>query len=248
GSIMSKKLAAGLDALVLDVKFGSGAFMKDAVQAEALAESLVATGRRMGVPTTALLTDMNQCLGRMAGNAVEVDESLAALEGRGPADLMEATYALGAELLVTVGKSETLASARETLEDVIRTGAAREKFAQMIAAQGGDLSAPRPVAPASEVCAAHGGYIHSIDAEALGRTIIEMGGGRRQKGDVLDHSTGIESLVRIGDEVDKGQPLFRVFGHAKHAEQVRQMVQAAVTLGAESTPQPPLILKRIASA
>ena len=167
-SIMSKKLAEGLDALVLDVKWGSGAFMKTADQARELARSLVATGKRMGVATTALLTDMNQPLGRMAGNAVEVDESVAALEGRGPADLMEVTLALGAELLVfgRRWRQRSDAGRAPTLQQTIDSGAAREKFAEMVRAQGGDLDAPRPVAPASEVAAPARGYVAAIDAEA----------------------------------------------------------------------------------
>ena len=122
-SIMSKKLAEGLDALVLDVKFGSGAFMKTAERARQLAQSMVATGRRVGVATTAILTDMNQPLGRMVGNAVEVNESVAALEGRGPDDLMEVTLALGAELLISTGRAESLAQARADLQQTIDSGA-----------------------------------------------------------------------------------------------------------------------------
>ena len=151
-SIMSKKLAEGLDALVLDVKHGSGAFMKTLDEARALARSMVDTGKRMGVPTTALVTDMNQPLGRMAGNAVEVNESVDALRGKGPADLMEVTLELGAELLVLAKRETTFARrSRQRLQQAIASGAGLEKFREMVAAQGGDLDAPRPVAPAHEV-------------------------------------------------------------------------------------------------
>jgi thymidine phosphorylase len=256
---MSKKLAEGLDALVLDVKFGSGAFMKTGELARELAESLVATGKRMNVATTALLTDMNQPLGRMAGNAVEVDESVAALEGRGPADLMEVTYALGAEALVSASNpppsqggarggitdGEKLASARAQLEKTIASGQAREKFAEMVHAQGGNLEAPRPVSPASELPAPRAGYIASVDAELLGKAIIAMGGGRQQLSDKLDHSTGLEMLTRLGDRVDAGQPLVRIFAKPADAETVRPMLREAIQIADQSPQLGPLILDRI---
>jgi pyrimidine-nucleoside phosphorylase len=245
GSIMSKKLAEGLDALVLDVKFGSGAFMKTEALARELGRSLVDTGKRMGVATTALLTDMNQPLGRMAGNAVEVDESVAALEGRGPADLMEVTLALGAEILVSTKKEGTREAAIAILQQTIDGGAAREKFAEMVRAQGGDLDAPRAVAAASEVTAPRGGYVTAIDAEGIGRAIIALGGGRKQLGDKLDFSTGIEMLVRLGDNVAKGQLLVRVFATPSAAEGVRGMLVDAIRLGDERPAARPLILDRI---
>jgi pyrimidine-nucleoside phosphorylase len=245
-SIMSKKLAEGLDALVLDVKFGTGAFMKTPELARQLAESLVATGKRMGVATTAVLTDMNQPLGRMAGNAVEVDESIAALEGHGPADLVEVTLALGAEVLVSAKHSASLDEATAKLKHTIESGEAREQFAQMVAAQGGDGNAPRPIAPASELSSPRGGYLASIDAELLGKAIIAMGGGRQQLGDKLDHSTGLEMLTRLGDRVDAGQPLARVFAKPLIAERVRHTLLEAIQLADEPPNVEPLILDRIA--
>jgi pyrimidine-nucleoside phosphorylase len=245
-SIMSKKLAEGLDALVLDVKWGSGAFMKTADQARELAKSLVATGRRMDVATTALVTDMNQPLGRMAGNAVEIDESVAMLEGRGPADLVEVTLALGADLLVSAGAAANAASGRAALEDTICSGAAREKLAEMVRAQRGDLDARRPIAPASELASPQAGYVAAIDAEEFGRAIIAMRGGRQQLGDQLDHSTGIELLVRLGDRVDAGQPLARIFAEPEVTKQVRPMLLSAVGLADEAPTVSPLILERIA--
>jgi pyrimidine-nucleoside phosphorylase len=244
-SIMSKKLAEGLDALVLDVKWGSGAFMKTADQARELAKSLVATGRRMDVATTALVTDMNQPLGRMAGNAVEIDESVALLEGGGPADLVEVTLALGADLLVSAGAAANAASGRAALADTIRSGAAREKLAEMVRAQRGDLDARRPIAPASELASPQAGYVAAIDAEEFGRAIIAMRGGRQQLGDQLDHSTGIEMLVRLGDRVDAGQPVARIFAEPEVAKQVRPMLLAAVGLANEAPTVNPLILERV---
>ena len=245
GSIMSKKLAEGLHALVLDVKFGSGAFMKTAELARELAVSMVSTGKRIGVGTTALLTDMNQPLGRMVGNAVEVDESIAALEGRGPADLMEVTLALGAELLVSTNRQDTLEEARAQLQKTIDDGSAREKFAQMISAQGGDLDAPRPVAPASDFSAPRSGYVAAIDAEGLGEAVIAMRGGRQQLGDELDLSTGFDMQVRLGDQVEQGQPLARLFANEKVANAGREKLLGAIQLADEKPTVGPLILDRI---
>jgi pyrimidine-nucleoside phosphorylase len=244
-SIMSKKLAEGLDALVLDVKHGSGAFMKTLDQARALARAMVDTGERMGVPTTALVTDMNQPLGRLAGNAVEVNESVAALEGRGPADLMEVTLALGAELLVLTQREPTPSAARKRLERAIASGAGREKFREMVAAQGGDLDATRPVAPAQEVASRRAGYVAVIDTEGLGRVIIDLGGGRKKLGDRLDLSTGLEMLVRLGDAVEAGQPLVRVFAKPQAAAVVEADLLGAITIGDHPVKPPPLIVERI---
>lgn len=244
-SIMSKKLAEGLDALVLDVKHGSGAFMKTLWDAQELARSLVDTGKQMGVATVALVTDMNQPLGRMAGNAVEVDESVAALEGRGPSDLMEVTLALGAELLVLTEKAADLDSATAKLQATIDDGSALVKFREMVAAQGGDLDAPRPVAARHEVASPSAGYVTAIDTQMLGRAIIELGGGRRQQGDVLDLSVGLEMLVRLGDEVAAGQPLAHVFASAEQVSQAQQMVIDSIQIGREAALAPRLIVERV---
>lgn len=254
-SIMSKKLAEGLDALVLDVKYGTGAFMKSIDDARQLARSLVNTGKRMSVATTALLTDMNQPLGRLSGNAVEVNESVAALEGNGPQDLMEVTLELGAEVLASakslkrgakVGANEAeIKVARSELAKTIASGAALEKFAEMVRAQGGDVDAPRSVAPAAEHLSDRAGYVSAIDAEALGRAIIAMKGGRQQLGDQLDHSTGIEMLVRIGDRIDRGQPLARVFSKPEHLDAVQTALRAAIRLHDEPPSNLPLILERV---
>jgi pyrimidine-nucleoside phosphorylase len=244
-SIMSKKLAEGLDALVLDVKWGSGAFMKTREEAHALARSMVDTGRRMHVPTTAIITDMNQPLGRMAGNANEVDESVDALIGKGPADLMEVTLELGAELLVLTKREPSLTAARARLQKAIDSGAGLEKFREMVAAQGGNLDAPRPIAPASEVASPRPGYVAAMDTEHLGRVVIELGGGRKKLGDVLDLSTGFEMLVRLGDEIEVGQPLARVFAKPDAAARVQQEIINAITLSQEPSLPPTLIAERI---
>jgi pyrimidine-nucleoside phosphorylase len=244
-SIMSKKMAEGLNALVLDVKWGSGAFMRREEDARTLAQAMVATGERMNVRTSALLTDMNQPHGRMAGNAVEVDESVATLEGHGPNDLLGLCIALSAELLVSTGLEQSPTAAGNRLLELIRSGAALEKFREMVAAQGGNLDAKRPIAPASEVTAEKAGYIAAMNVEQLGFAIIELGGGRQRLGDKLDFSTGLEMLVRLGDKVDRGQPLVRLFAPPAKAPAAAKMVTAAITISDQPVTPPPLIVERI---
>jgi pyrimidine-nucleoside phosphorylase len=244
-SIMSKKLAENLNALVLDVKWGSGAFMKKQADARTLAQAMVDTGARMNVKTTALLTDMNQPHGRMAGNTVEVEESLATLRGEGPPDLVELVLALGAELLVSTGLEKTRQAGKQRLEGHIRSGRAMEKFREMVEAQEGDLDESRHIAPASEVTAAASGYVSAMETEQLGVAIIELGGGRKKLGDELDHSTGLEMLVRLGEKVDRGQPLVRVFAHHNKAALAKQMIADAITISDQPQAPSPLIVERI---
>jgi thymidine phosphorylase len=207
---------------------------------------MVAVGRRLGVPTATLITDMNQPLGRMAGNAVEVNEAVDVLRGDGPAEVRELAVSLGAEALVAAGEADSQADAQRRLSQLLDSGRALDKFRDMVAAQGGDLDAARPVAPASVVTAARAGVIQSIDAEALGYALIELGGGRKVKSDVIDHSVGIEMLVRLGNEVERGQPLVRVFAKPQAADVVRGKFERAVTIGDEPVQPPPLIVERVA--
>jgi pyrimidine-nucleoside phosphorylase len=244
-SIMSKKLAEGLDALVLDVKFGSGAFMKSRAEGEALARAMVDIGNHLGVATTALLSDMNQPLGRMIGNAVEVDEALAVLAGEGPADVRELVLQLAGEVLLSAGVVGDHSDGRELAAAQLASSAAAEKFADMVGAQGGDLDRKRTIAPRNEVAAARDGVVTAIDAEQLGYAAIELGGGRRRKSDAIDHSVGLEMLVRIGDPVESGRPLLNVFAPPERARQMRSQVLAAVTISEESCEPPPLIVERI---
>ena len=257
-SIMSKKLAESLDALVLDVKFGSGAFMKSQEHARVLAKSLVDTGQRMRVKTTALLSNMNQPLGQMAGNLVEVHEVMACLRGQGPADLWELTRALAVELAsaqcgpaVPAGYGRAMENPsaglsagdhRTTLDEAISSGRALAKFEEMVAAQGGDLNRLPPVPSGEVIAASMSGCIGSIDTEALGLAIIELGGGRKVMNDPIDHAVGLEMLVRLGDRVEPGQPMVRVFGSI---EKVRPQVTAAIVITADPPAQRPLIAERI---
>lgn len=245
GSIMSKKLAEGLDALVLDVKHGSGAFMKTRTDAEALARSLVDTGQRMGVATSALLTDMNQPLGRMIGNAVEVDESVDCLQGGGPADLRELTIELGAELLRLAGVAQDLQAGRKQIATTLDNGTAMEKLREMVRAQDGDLDALRPRATTSDLTSDRAGHVTAIDAEQLGWAVIEMGGGRKQLGDVIDHGVGLEILMRIGDQVTAGQPLAKVFARDKDRETATRMIREAIVIADEPADPMQLIVSRI---
>ena len=243
-SIMSKKLAEGLDALVLDVKWGSGAFMKTIDQARLLAQSMVATGRKMNVRTTALLTDMNQPLGRLAGNASEVNETLQTLSGTGPNDLVELTLALGAELLAVTGNAD-LSNARRTLQGHIDSGAGLQKFHEMVQAQGGSLDGPLPVAPASMHHADRTGWLVRIDTERLGWAVIEMGGGRRLLSDPIDHAVGLEFLVRLGDPIERGQPLIKVMAGPEAARRAQRHWAAAFEIGDQPMAPPKLIVEWI---
>jgi len=247
-SIMSKKLAENLDALVLDVKFGSGAFMKTLDQARSLAKSLVSVGERMNVPTRALLSDMNQPLGAMVGNAVEVDESLDTLRDAGPSDLRELTLELGSALLEQTGRTASAAAGRVILEGYLSDGQAYEKFGKMVAAQGGNLEAARVIDPGVELEAVESGYVKAMDTEQLGYAVIEMGGGRKVQTDRIDHAVGLQMFVRTGDVVGRGQPLARLFAAESKREPAKSMVQRAIIIGPDEPDELPLIAERISVA
>ncbi|QDU89949.1 Pyrimidine-nucleoside phosphorylase [Pirellulimonas nuda] len=243
-SIMSKKLAEGLDALVLDVKCGSGAFMKTTADALALAESLTATAARMGVACTALVTDMNQPLGRMCGNAVEVQESVACLAGAGPGDLRELTVELGAELFSLAGKG-TLEEGRAALAGSLDDGTAMQKYREMVICQDGDPDAELPRAPETMVTAERAGTIARIDTEKLGWAIIGLGGGRQKLEDAIDPAVGLEMLVRIGDRVEAGQPIVGLFARKKDETGATAAVRRAITIADQTTSPPPLVIQRV---
>ncbi|MEL7499832.1 MAG: thymidine phosphorylase [Planctomycetota bacterium] len=242
-SILSKKVAEGIVALVLDVKWGSGAFMKTLDQARELAKTLVAVGNQLGVKTTALITDMNQPLGRMIGNAVEIDESVDVLKGNGPEDVTELTLQLGSQLLVQSGVESTLNSARATLQDKLETGEALDRFREMVKSHGGHLDQKRIVAAAHDVVAAESGFVTRIHSERLGLAVIELGGGRKQLGDALDHSTGIECLVRLGDSVERGQTIARVFSNGSATKYAIELVGASIVVGQKISDDVPLVVE-----
>jgi thymidine phosphorylase len=201
-SIMSKKIAEGTGSLVLDVKVGTGAFMKDLDRARELAETMVALGTDAGVHTVALLTDMSTPLGLTAGNAVEVRESVEVLEGGGPADVVELTLALAREMLAGAGRDDVDPA------DNLASGAAMDSWRAMIAAQGGDPEAPLPTAREQHVVAApSSGVLTRLDAMAVGLAAWRLGAGRAKLGDDVQAGAGVEWHARPGDEVAEGQPL-----------------------------------------
>lgn len=245
-SILSKKLAEGLAALVLDVKWGSGAFMQLQDDARRLAQSLVTVGRQLGLPTVALLTDMNQPLGRKAGHTVELQESYDALQGHGPPDLRELTLALGAELLMAVGLEPSRDAAQRRLAAQLDSGHAWEKFVAMCHAQGGNPDAPLSVAPETLVTAPRAGYLTALDTQRLGRAIAALGGGRSRVSDEIDFTVGLEMLARLGDRVEVGQPLLKLFAHERGRDAALQLANEAVTIDDAPIAPPTLIVERIA--
>jgi len=238
-SIMSKKLAESLDGLVLDVKAGSGAFMKTLDEARKLAAALSETGNRMGVPTSVSVTNMNQPLGSMIGNAVEVKESLNCLRGGGPNDLRQLVIHLGGKLLAATS-SLSLSTVAAKLADQLDSGNALERFNQMVVAQGGDPDHPLDIAAQHTLQSNRDGYVSAFECEQLGWSIIHMGGGRRQAGDSIDHRVGLEILVRVGDKVESGQPLMNVF--ADDYPNGRQQADLINSIQIQAEPVEPLPL------
>jgi len=230
-NIMSKKLAESLDALVLDVKFGSGAFMRSREDAENLAESLVDAGTRMNVPTHAILSDMNQPLGRMVGNACEVNESLDVLCGYGPADTRELTLQLCARLLITTGKFTRNEDALASLITMLDSGAALRRFQQMVEHQSGKFVDKLPLTDESIFESPTSGRLTQLDGQRIGQAVIELGGGRRKLSDRVDHQVGLEMLVRLGDTLVCGQPLIRIFARSTATRTAaEQLLRSALTI------------------
>ncbi len=219
-SIMSKKLAEGTDALVLDVKTGSGAFMKKEEDAIFLAELMVETGERMGKQMVALITDMNQPLGRMVGNALEVQECIEILHGGGPADLRQLCLELAAWMFFLGGASKTVAQGRQLSEQIIGSGKAFERFRQMVELQGGDISViddPTRLPGTDhrvEVLSPRAGYVTAIACEQVGTACVILGGGRERKEDSIDPAVGIAVNKKIGDKVSAGESLCTIHCHS----------------------------------
>ncbi|MFY8071813.1 MAG: thymidine phosphorylase [Pirellula sp.] len=230
-SIMSKKIAETLDALVLDVKWGTGAFLGTLTKARELAASLCSNGKRARIDTSALLSDMNQPLGKMVGNACEVDESIQVMQGRGPADVWELTRELSAHVLVSVGRSKSLEHARISLQEHLDSGRVMERFEKMVKLQGGNLDAPRRLGRITEVLAQSSGWLSQIDGQRLGQAIILMGGGRMQAGQQIDASVGLEIEKKIGDKIHKGDVLLKVMcDDVAKNQAARELVQQAITV------------------
>jgi len=239
-SVMSKKIAAGADAIVLDVKFGRGAFMPDVAAAEELATEMVLLGEGAGRRTVALVTAMDNPLGRSVGNALEVQEALAALAGKGDEELVQVSLVVAREMcwLAEVGNDP---------DDALRSGTGRAKFLQMLAAQGGQIEKGLPVAPVQMPVPALGdGYVESIDALEVGLTGLELGVGRKKKEDPVDHAAGIVIEAPVGARIRAGEPLAVV--HARTEELARSVMprlQNAWRLSPHEVKRPPHVLARV---
>jgi thymidine phosphorylase len=253
-SILSKKLAAGLEGLVLDVKCGSGAFMKTPERAEALARALVAAAQGAGCMTTALITDMSQPLATAAGNALEVSEVMETLTGTSVnVALWDLTCALGGEALALGGLAADAEDGAGRIAQALESGAAAETFGRMVAAQGGPADFVErwpdrlPAAPiVREVPALDDGYIAWIDAEALGHAVVHLGGGRLREGDRIHPAVGLSDLIGLGEEIGAGVPLAMVHAASEDAADAAvRAVQAAYHVGTSVLDEGPLVLKRI---
>jgi len=253
GSILSKKLAEGIDALVLDVKFGRGAFMKTRADARLLAEALVRVGQAGGKQVRALLTAMDQPLGRAVGNALEVAESVACLRGAGPADVMEVTYALGSHMLILGGVARDAADARQRLERVVANGAALAKFREIVAAQGGDVRAidePSRLPQAKlqvPLPASRAGVVGDVDAMGVALAALRLGAGRAKASDRIDPAVGISDLVKIGERVNAGDSLAVIHANDEAAlADAQAMLAQAIIVGDAAPTLGPRVVETIA--
>jgi pyrimidine-nucleoside phosphorylase len=248
-SIMSKKIAGGADAIVLDVKVGDGAFMKTREDARTLAEAMLELGRRAGREVVCVLTDMDQPLGRAVGNALEIREAIATVRGEGPPDFTELVLGSCAHLLVLSDLGLDEEAARERAERAVADGSALAAYERWIEAQGGnpDEGALPAAAVVSPVVADAGGFVASIGAVDVGLAALRLGAGRRTKDDAIDHAVGVVCLAKRGDRVEAGEALADV--HARDDESaVRGVadVRAAYTLAEEAPPERPIVLETIA--
>ena len=253
-SIMSKKLAEGLTGLVLDVKRGSGAFLPELDRGLDLARTMIELGSRRNIPVVALMTAMDRPLGRACGNALEVEEAIQALRGEGPPDVMNVTYALGAEMLVLSGAFAAHQQARRAMERAIGTGRAAETFQAIIEAQGGNPGVvdDPSVLPQAEACdlfvAPRRGFVAKVEPRAVGRGIIALGGGRTTMSDAIDPSVGFVITARPGDWVETGEPLATVFAANRAGiEEGRSALRKAIVIADEADPPLPLISHRVSA-
>ena len=246
-SIMSKKIASGAQAIVLDVKVGNGAFMKTVEEARKLANLMVSIGELSGRKVSALLSDMNQPLGEAVGNALEIKEAIQTLQGEGPKDFTEHCLEIASQMLVLGELSETEEEARKLAEESIESGVGLDYLKKLVKAQGGDESVidqpeKLPEAPIKTVIEAQeSGYISEVHARTVGETAVVLGAGRMKKGEPIDHAVGISVLVKVGEKVEAGQPLFIV--HAKDdnsADEARSNLEQAVKISNEKVDPLPL--------
>jgi len=251
-SIMSKKLAEGIDALVLDVKTGSGAFMKKLEDAEYLAGLMVETGKRMGKRVVALITDMEQPLGLTAGNAMEIAECIDVLSGAGPADLHELCLELAGWMFFLGKRTPSVAEGRRLAEEMIASGRARDKFREIVRLQGGDarvVDEPRRLRQARakmDVTAGATGFVAATDCEKLGIACGVLGGGREKKEDKIDPAVGLEFHRRLGDRVERGAPLVTLhYNSDARLAEAQQLVESSYRIGEKPPAARPLVHKVI---
>jgi len=252
-SVMSKKIAAGADAIVLDVKVGRGAFMKTLEEAEALARIMVEIGQGVGRRVSAVISDMNQPLGHAVGNALETVEALETLRGRGPADFYEHCLVIAEQMLLLGSRASDLREARSQLEDALESGRAFEKALEWIAAQGGDVAllngesyGLRAAPVVCELRAPRSAVVSGIDAMQVGLAAVDLGAGRHKKGDPVDHAVGIVLKAKVGDHVQAGAPLLTVHANsAAHCSRACQRLLGAYSWAEDDVSAAPLIYKVI---
>jgi pyrimidine-nucleoside phosphorylase len=247
-SILSKKLASGIDVLVLDVKFGRGAFMKDKARARELAVAITTVAKAMGKPTRAVLTSMDEPLGHGVGNALEVSESIGCLKGEGSRDLMEVTFAIGVQMLLLAGAAKDDAGAKAKLAQSISSGAALRKFREMVSAQGGNpavtddaglLPKAKFIRPLSSV---RTGFVTDVDPMGVALAALHLGAGRSKAEEAVDPSVGLDRLVKVGDPVKEGGALCRIHANnEKRMGEAAEMLAGAIAIGDTARPRLGLI-------
>lgn len=248
-SIMSKKIAAGADAIVLDVKTGSGAFMKTEEDSEKLAHAMVKIGNNVGRKTMAIISDMSQPLGFAIGNALEVKEAIDTLKGEGPEDLTELVLTLGSQMVVLGKKAKTLEEAREKLLEAIKSGKALEKFKEFLKNQGGDPSVvdnPEKLPQAKykiDVSARTSGYVSNMVADQIGIAAMLLGAGRATKEDKIDLAVGIVLNKKVGDKVEKGESLMTIYSDREDVEDVKNKIYENITISAHA--EKPVLIHKI---
>lgn len=250
-SIMSKKIASGADAIVLDVKCGNGAFMKTIEEAEALAKTMVNIGTQVGRKTIAIISNMNQPLGYAVGNTLEVKEAIETLKGNGPEDVTELCYELGSYMLLLSEKAKTIYEAKKLLKHAVTSSQALETFKTMIKAQGGDASyidQPskwKEAAVKYSIVARDNGYIKNILAHQIGVATMKLGAGRMTKDDTICHEVGIVLHKKVGDQVEKGETIATLHAQNHFFTESKQLVEQAFSYTNEPVSKSPIILRRI---
>lgn len=250
-SIMSKKIAAGADAIVLDVKTGAGAFMKTPEEAEELANAMVKIGNAVGRNTMAVISDMSQPLGLAIGNALEIKEAIDTLNGQGPKDLEELCLTLGSHMVYLAKKADSLEQAREMLKEVIASGKALETLKVFLKAQGGDESVvdhPERMPQAAhtfELAADEEGYVSEIVADEIGTAAMILGAGRATKESEIDLAVGLMLNKKVGDQVSKGDSLVTIYSNTENVEEVKKKIREAYTISKDAVEAPPLVYKEI---